>query len=100
MCGRYVSKETAEWERYWSLPRRSPSTWYESYNIAPTQQAPVVIQADGERRLELMRWGLIPSWAKDAKIGSQCINARAETVMDKPAYRSAFKTRRCLALMH
>ena len=56
----------------------------------------MVVQADGERRLELMQWGLIPCWAKDKTIGSQCINARAETVATKPSFRAAFKARRCL----
>jgi putative SOS response-associated peptidase YedK len=65
------------------------------YNIAPTQ-AVITVTDEGERRLEQMRWGLIPSWAKDAKIGSSLINARAETLAEKPAFRSAFKRRRCL----
>ena len=55
-----------------------------------------MVQADGTRRLEPMRWGLIPCWAKDKTIGSQCINARSETVASKPSFRAAFKARRCL----
>ncbi len=68
------------------------------YNIAPTQQVPAVrISAQNKsRELTLFRWGLIPSWAKDAKIGNQLINARSETVATKPAFRSAFRKRRCL----
>jgi putative SOS response-associated peptidase YedK len=68
------------------------------YNIAPTQVVPVVrIGAQGEHReVALMKWGLIPSWAKDAKIGNRMINARAETAVEKPAFRGAFKKRRCL----
>ncbi len=67
------------------------------YNIAPSQQAPVVrADAAGGRTLGLLRWGLIPSWAKEAKIGYRMINARAETVAEKPAFRSAFRHRRCL----
>ncbi|MBT4497916.1 MAG: SOS response-associated peptidase [Gemmatimonadetes bacterium] len=65
------------------------------YNIAPTQPVAVIFQ-HGERYLEAFRWGLIPFWSKDAKIGSRMINARAETVADKPAYRAPFKHRRCL----
>ena len=68
------------------------------YNIAPTQ-AVATVRLDretGTRRLDLMRWGLVPSWADDPAIGNRLINARAETVAEKPAYRSAFKTRRCL----
>lgn len=66
------------------------------YNVAPTQHAPVLFASDGGRRLEMTRWGLIPSWAKDPSIGNKMINARAETVAEKPAYRSAFRKRRCL----
>lgn len=70
------------------------------YNIAPTQTVPV-LRLHGEsntREIVLMRWGLVPSWAKDEAIGSRMINARANTVDEKPAYRSAFKKRRCLVL--
>jgi putative SOS response-associated peptidase YedK len=66
------------------------------YNIAPTQDIPVVRVADGKRELTLMRWGLIPSWTKDPKSGPLLINARSDTVAAKPAFRSAFKCRRCL----
>lgn len=67
------------------------------YNIAPTQVAPVVRSgANGRRLWSHARWGLIPSWAKDAKIGNRLINARAETAASKPSFRSAFKHRRCL----
>jgi putative SOS response-associated peptidase YedK len=72
------------------------------YNIAPTQ--PVVIvrastsSADTQRELTFVQWGLIPSWAKDPKIGSRLINARSETVAEKPSFRAAFKRRRCLVL--
>src|SRR4051812_34360542 len=70
------------------------------YNIAPTQQvAAVRASADaGRRELVPLKWGLIPSWAKDPKIATQCLNARGETVAEKPAFRSAFKRRRCLIL--
>lgn len=70
------------------------------YNIAPTQPVPTVLQiAESQRReFQMLRWGLIPSWAKDAKIGSKLINARAETVMEKPSFRSPFRHRRCLIL--
>ena len=65
------------------------------FNIAPTQPV-IVIGADGQRFLQTMRWGLIPSWAKDPAIGNRLINARAETLAEKPAFREALKTRRCL----
>ncbi|MBU8898407.1 SOS response-associated peptidase [Corallococcus sp. H22C18031201] len=68
------------------------------YNLSPTQQMPVVPN-DGARLLDAFRWGLIPSWAKDASIGNKLINARAETVAEKPSFRSALKRRRCLVLV-
>lgn len=67
------------------------------YNVAPTQDAPVVVAGeDGSRRLKLMRWGLVPYWAEDPEIGSRMINARSETAAEKPAFRDSFKRRRCL----
>ncbi|MFH1763985.1 MAG: SOS response-associated peptidase [Gemmatimonadota bacterium] len=66
------------------------------FNIAPTQDAPVIAQDQEGRRMGLLRWGLIPSWAKDPAIGSRMINARSETVAEKPAFRRAFQRRRCL----
>jgi putative SOS response-associated peptidase YedK len=66
------------------------------YNIAPTQEAPVVAQDSRGRRMGLLRWGLVPSWAKEETIGSRLINARAETAAQKPSFRSAFRHRRCL----
>jgi putative SOS response-associated peptidase YedK len=68
------------------------------YNIAPSQPVGVVVQSSGQprRQFRLMQWGLIPSWAKEPSIGSKLINARSETVHEKPSFRSAFKHRRCL----
>ena len=66
------------------------------YNLAPSQSAAVVRVEAGERRLALLRWGLIPAWAPDPRIGHRLINARAETVAEKPAFRAAFRRRRCL----
>jgi len=70
------------------------------YNIAPTQPIAAVRQREhqGQREFAWLRWGLIPSWAKDTKIASSTINARSETAPEKPAFRSAFKSRRCLIL--
>ena len=68
-----------------------------AYNIAPTQQV-LTVTNDGERKAERMRWGLIPSWAKDMKIGYRMINARGETVAEKPSFRTALRKRRCLIL--
>ena len=67
-----------------------------NYNVAPTQGVAAVLAEGGERRLEVLRWGLIPSWADDPQIGSRMINARAETAPEKPSFRRAFRERRCL----
>jgi putative SOS response-associated peptidase YedK len=67
------------------------------YNIAPTQEAPVIgLTREGQREIRLFRWGLVPSWAKDAKMAGSMINARSETIQEKPAFRQAFAKRRCL----
>ena len=95
MCGRFTLRlspsELAEIFRLLREPDVRPR-----YNIAPTQPV-AVIRAEGKfRDPSLMRWGLIPFWAKDDKIGSRLINARAETVAEKPSFRAAFRKRRCL----
>lgn len=66
------------------------------YNVAPTQPIPVVISENGARRFRLMRWGLLPSWVKDPRKFALVINARSETVLEKPAFKNAMKRRRCL----
>lgn len=66
-----------------------------NYNVAPSQTLPVIVR-HSPNALEFMRWGLIPPWAKDSSVGNRMINARAETVATKPAYRRAFRTQRCL----
>ncbi len=69
-----------------------------SYNIAPTHQIAVIVQRAGSRTLETMRWGLIPSWAKDERMGARMINARAETVAEKPSFKRALVQRRCIVI--
>lgn len=66
------------------------------YNVAPSQEAAVVLAREGRRELELFKWGLVPSWASDPKIGFKMINARSETAADKPSFRRAFAKQRCL----
>ncbi len=95
MCGRYSLTSPVEsvvqlfdLDTRPNLPPR--------YNIAPTQEVAVVRTEGGARSLGLMRWGLVPAWAKDPAIGQRLINARGETAADKPSFRSAFKRRRCL----
>lgn len=101
MCGRYslyadyrtilerfdIEEASLEEEQY------SPS-----FNVAPTQQVVAVVSDGKKNRLGLLKWGLIPPWAKDQKIGSKMINARAETVAEKPSFRNAFKKKRCLVV--
>ena len=69
-----------------------------SYNVAPTQQVLTVVGAETARRAGFMRWGLIPHWAKNASIGARMINARGETVAEKPSFRTSLRRRRCLVL--
>lgn len=96
MCGRYTMHHEADEliERFQIAEIRDQIQG--SFNFAPSQQVPVVTAHENHRVLETMRWGLIPSWAKDAKIGYKMINARCEGIETKPAYRSAIKYRRCL----
>jgi putative SOS response-associated peptidase YedK len=69
-----------------------------SYNIAPGQDVAVIVRADGQNRLSLCRWGFVPSWCKDLNEGYKMINARAETVAEKPSFREAFSRTRCLVV--
>ena len=98
MCGRFsIIADLGELARRFGFDGGGLSL-EPSYNIAPTQQA-LTVREDGERRLAaLMRWGLIPSWAKDPSIGARMINARAETIAEKPSFRTALRRRRCLVL--
>ena len=101
MCGRYYRRSDkqriAEAFHVGNLDELMLET-APSYNIAPTSRQPVIVQDwdSGERALRIMRWGLIPCWAKDAKIAASTINAKAETIATAPAFREAFKSRRCL----
>lgn len=94
MCGRYALRKTGDLPALFEISEvRLPPR----FNIAPSQKAPVVrIDSRSQRRLDLLKWGLIPSWAKDPSIGYRMINARSETVQSKPSFRGAFKGRRCL----
>ncbi|MEX0840699.1 MAG: SOS response-associated peptidase [Xanthobacteraceae bacterium] len=95
MCGRYTLISAPEAIRalfgYAEQPNFPPR-----YNIAPAQPIAIVRLADGRRQFALMRWGLLPSWVKDPRSFSLLINARGETVRDKPAFRAAMRRRRCL----
>ncbi len=97
MCGRFTLTSTPE-----LLARRfgleePPSELVPRFNIAPNQDvATIRAREDGTRVLEMRRWGLVPAWARDPKIGNRMINARSETVSEKPAFREAYRRRRCL----
>ena len=97
MCGRFTMSSrpevVAEVLELSMIPELKPR-----YNIAPSQPVPTVIQPAGTpgRVMTTLRWGLIPSWADDPAIGNRMINARSETASEKPAFRGAFRSRRCL----
>ena len=108
MCGRYASSMdpediVEEFELRSALPAGADLPRLEAdYNVAPTKEIYAVVERppkgeqSAERQLRTMTWGLVPSWAKDPKIGSRMINARMETVAEKPAYRRAFEKRRAI----
>jgi len=95
MCGRFTSSQRREaiGERF---EVAVPETYSERYNVAPQQRALIVRGREGERDAVMAKWGLLPHWAKDAKIAFKMINARAETLGEKPAYRSLLPRHRCL----
>lgn len=97
MCGRYtLGREPDSLLDYFHLHGEVP-VYHLSYNIAPTQQAPVIVHGEeGRRCARLMRWGLVPHWSAGPDARFTMINARAESVSEKPAYRDAFRQRRCL----
>ncbi len=96
MCGRYVLTAPGDvLAELFALP--TPLELAARYNIAPTQAVPIVRLSDsGARELAFAQWGLVPHWAKERAIGHRLINARAETLAEKPSFRDAFKRRRCL----
>jgi putative SOS response-associated peptidase YedK len=105
MCGRYTAaKDFGELIKLMGIVMARVPFFAPRYNIAPTQLAPVIYHplssdfgaASGGPAVKLMRWGLIPSWAKDESVGNALINTRAETIESRTAFREAFKHRRCL----
>lgn len=95
MCGRYYLTAELRYlmERYGI--EDTDIDYIPRYNIAPTQYAPIILGGE-KRTLKMFRWGLIPSWAKELNIGQKMINARSETLCEKPSFREAFKRRRCI----
>jgi putative SOS response-associated peptidase YedK len=95
MCGRFViTSPPAALRQLFGYPEQP--NFPPRYNISPTQPIPVVIVENGVKHFRLMRWGLLPAWVKDPRKFSLLINARAETVLEKPAFKNAMKRRRCL----
>jgi len=101
MCGRFtLTVDASQLQKtfpWLQIPAGAQEGIQPRYNIAPSQPV-AVVPNDGENRLDFFTWGLIPSWAKDPKIGNRMINARSETLAEKPAFRAAFRRRRCLIL--
>lgn len=97
MCGRYtLSTDLTRLQQ--AFPSFSiPTNLTPRYNIAPSQRVPVVVN-DGAYQVDFCQWGLIPTWAKEASIGQKMINARAETLAEKPSFRNVYRRRRCLVL--
>lgn len=95
MCNRYTQKQELSKLKSRFRFRTALRELTPRFNLAPSQPAPVIV-ADGERQLDVYRWGLIPSWAQDPKVGHKMMNARSETVAELRAYRQPFQRRRCL----
>lgn len=96
MCGRYTLHQSTDKLRKRFNLARVPSDVHENYNVAPGQIMPVIVEDDGEPKVELMKWGLIPSWSKDPRIGYKLINARDDTIFEKPIWRKVILQKRAL----
>ncbi len=96
MCGRFIIEADADAIRKAFKVEPGSLRLEPSYNVAPTHNIVTIVQREGQNVLEMMRWGLIPVWAKDVKIGARMINARAESIADKPSFKRPLKKQRCL----
>jgi putative SOS response-associated peptidase YedK len=97
MCGRFTNTaKQKDIENEFKIGRLNKVSFDARYNIAPSQMIDAVLESNAERILTELKWGLIPAWAKDGSIGNKLINARAETLSEKPSFRTAFKSRRCI----
>ena len=97
MCGRFVSKaEKKKIEKEFNVKIGDESLTAPRFNIAPTQMIAAIAEIKNLREVSPFKWGLVPSWAKDDSIGNKLINARAETLREKPPFREAFRSRRCI----
>ncbi|MCD4837624.1 SOS response-associated peptidase [Neobacillus sedimentimangrovi] len=100
MCGRYTLTATMEqiMDRFDIQAFLDEENFVPNYNIAPSQNVLAIINDGNSNRMGFLKWGLIPPWAKDPSIGNKLINARAETISEKPSFRHAFKNKRCLII--
>ena len=97
MCGRFVQAQPpGVYADYFSVDEVNTEALAASYNVAPTDPVYAVAEHDGARQLGTFRWGLLPFWAKDRKMAARNINARSETIREKPAFRESFERRRCI----
>jgi putative SOS response-associated peptidase YedK len=99
MCGRYrLGRGREAFKKYFGTAEREDFEWSPRFNIAPTQSVPVIRQdaSEPKRLLSTMRWGLIPRWSADTSLGAKLINARSETVAEKPSFLACLRERRCL----
>jgi putative SOS response-associated peptidase YedK len=98
MCGRFAQKSPArKISKQFKVEEAPPLA--ERYNVAPAQSVLAIREAPGGREAAFLKWGLVPRWAKDPAVGNRPINARSETVAEKPSFRETFKRRRCLVPM-
>jgi putative SOS response-associated peptidase YedK len=96
MCGRFTLRQPDLLSERFQAQLDLDDGLSPRYNVAPTQPTPIVVEKPEGRLIQTARWGLIPAWAKDPSIGNRLINARAETMAEKPSFRSALRSRRCL----
>jgi putative SOS response-associated peptidase YedK len=99
MCGRFVGfRSLDELKKIFPIDKTAFKDIGPNYNVSPTQEILAIINKEGQNWLEKLHWGLVPFWSKDTSIGNRMINARLETIAEKPSFRNAFKTRRCLII--
>ncbi len=98
MCGRFIGyRQLDELQQFFPIDRANCDV-AANFNVAPTQEILAIYTYEGENWLDRFHWGLVPFWAKDPSIGNRMINARAETIAEKPSFKNAFKKRRCLII--
>jgi len=96
MCGRFTIVFDSNQLMHRFGIEEIPFDWREIYNVAPGQKIPAIIENKGERRIGQLKWGLVPFWSKDEKVGYKMINAKSETLQDRPAFKNLFARKRCI----